>query len=193
MRPAAPPDPLEAIERWAALPRWERTEVGRALRRLGWSYGEVREVIDVPKATFAEWCREIRLTDEQIAAIKVARRRQARRPARHAAQASRRDRAHPRRRTRRRTCASPRPAVRRRHRPLLGRGRDDPPTAVDHQCRPGRPATVHPLGPPVSPHGARHRPRAASVARHDGMDQRHRRPALKQTAMHRSATLFAGR
>lgn len=71
MRPAVPPDLLEAIERWAALSRSERAEVGRVLRGLGWSYGEIREVIDVPKATLAGWCRDIRPTDDdQIAAMK---------------------------------------------------------------------------------------------------------------------------
>lgn len=48
----------------------ERAEVGRVLRGLGWSYGEIREVIDVPKATLAGWCRDIRLTDDQIVAMK---------------------------------------------------------------------------------------------------------------------------
>ena len=70
MRPTAPPDLLETIERWVALSRWERAEVGRALRGLGWSYGEIRELIDVPKATLAGWCRDIRLTDDQVAAMK---------------------------------------------------------------------------------------------------------------------------
>lgn len=32
---------------------------GRALRRLGWTHGEIHEVIDVPKGTLAGWCREI--------------------------------------------------------------------------------------------------------------------------------------
>jgi len=53
-----------------ALSRWERAEVGRALRGLGWSYGEIRELVDVPKATLAGWCRDIRLTDDQVAAMK---------------------------------------------------------------------------------------------------------------------------
>lgn len=49
--------------------RWERAELGRALRRLGWTYGEIREVIPVSKGTLAGWCREIRLTDAQVAAM----------------------------------------------------------------------------------------------------------------------------
>jgi hypothetical protein len=71
MRPPAPPHLLDAIERWAALSRWERAEVGRGLRRLGWSYGEIRELVSVPKATLSGWCRDIRLTDDQVAAIRV--------------------------------------------------------------------------------------------------------------------------
>lgn len=70
MRPTAPPELLAQIERWATLSQWERAEVGRALRRFGWTYGEIRSVLDVPKGTLAGWCREIRLTDEQIASIK---------------------------------------------------------------------------------------------------------------------------
>lgn len=69
MRPPAPLELLAEIERWAALSRWERAEVGRALRRLGWTYGEICKVIAVPKGTLAGWCSEIRLTDEQVAAI----------------------------------------------------------------------------------------------------------------------------
>lgn len=71
MRPVAPPALLDAIGRWATLSRWERAEVGRALRRLGWSYGEIRDVIDVPKGTLAGWCRDIMLTGEQTDAIKA--------------------------------------------------------------------------------------------------------------------------
>lgn len=37
------------------LSRWERAEVGRALRRLGWTYGEIRQVIAVPKGTVLNW------------------------------------------------------------------------------------------------------------------------------------------
>lgn len=70
MRPTAPPELLAEIERWAALSQWERAEIGRALRRLAWTYGEIRSVIDVPKGTLAGWCREMRLTDEQIGTLK---------------------------------------------------------------------------------------------------------------------------
>lgn len=39
------------------------------MRRLGWTYSEIRRVIPVPKGTLAGWCREIRLTEEQVRAI----------------------------------------------------------------------------------------------------------------------------
>ncbi len=70
MQPQAPHTLLTRAAQWEDLSRWERAELGRALRRLGWSYGEVMQVIPVPKGTLAGWCREIRLSDEQAAAIR---------------------------------------------------------------------------------------------------------------------------
>jgi hypothetical protein len=58
-------------ERFDSLGRWDRAEIGRALRRLGLSYGEIMTLIPVPKGTLAGWCREIRLDEEQVAAIKA--------------------------------------------------------------------------------------------------------------------------
>ena len=52
------------------LGQWERFELGRDLRRLGLSYGEITDLIPVPKGTLAGWCQEIHLTHEQAAAIK---------------------------------------------------------------------------------------------------------------------------
>lgn len=60
----------EAALRYPDLGRWDRAELGRKLRRLGLSYGEIMGLIPVPKGTLAYWCREIRLSDSQIAAIK---------------------------------------------------------------------------------------------------------------------------
>lgn len=60
----------ESIEAWDRLSRWEKSEVGRALRRLGLSYGEIQGLIDVKKSTLATWCRDIELTYEQVAAIR---------------------------------------------------------------------------------------------------------------------------
>ena len=57
------------IESWENLSRWERSEVGRDLRRLGMSYGEIRALIEVKKSTLANWCRDVELTDEQQSAI----------------------------------------------------------------------------------------------------------------------------
>jgi hypothetical protein len=61
----------DAALSWDRLTRWERAESGRALRRLGWTYGEIAEVLPVGKGTPAGWCREIRLTFEQVEAIKA--------------------------------------------------------------------------------------------------------------------------
>jgi hypothetical protein len=64
---------LGRIEEYASLSRWERAEVGRELRRLGHSYGEIMDLIPVQKSTLATWCREVDLTEEQVAAIKTRR------------------------------------------------------------------------------------------------------------------------
>ena len=69
MQPEAPQELLARAAEWEDLTRWERAELGRALRRLGWSYREIRELIPVPKGTLAGWCRDIRLSDDQVSAI----------------------------------------------------------------------------------------------------------------------------
>jgi len=61
------------VREWESMSRWERSELGRDLRRLGLSYGEIMELIPVKKSTLATWCRDVRLTEEQIAAIKERR------------------------------------------------------------------------------------------------------------------------
>ena len=63
-------DPIDP-ETWKSMTRWERAELGRKLRRDGWTYSEIMAVIPVVKGTLAGWCKEIRLTDEQIEAIKA--------------------------------------------------------------------------------------------------------------------------
>jgi len=68
-----PTDLIEIAARFEALGQWDRAELGRSLRRLGLSYGEIRELIPVPKGTLAGWCREIRLSQEEVAAIKDRR------------------------------------------------------------------------------------------------------------------------
>jgi hypothetical protein len=62
---------LERVGNWATLSRWERSELGRDLRRAGLSYGEIMDLVPVKKSTLATWCRDIRLTEMQIEAIKV--------------------------------------------------------------------------------------------------------------------------
>ena len=62
--------PIAAFE---SLGRWDRAELGRSLRLLGLSYGEIMELIPVPKGTLAGWCQKIRLSEEQAAAIRQRR------------------------------------------------------------------------------------------------------------------------
>jgi hypothetical protein len=64
-----PPEAMAAD--WERMTRWERAEAGRSLRRQGWTYSEIMAVLPVGKGTLAGWCRDIRLTDEQIEAIKA--------------------------------------------------------------------------------------------------------------------------
>ena len=66
----APPEALEGAADWERHTRWERAELGRRLRREGWTYSEIMAVLLVVKGTLAGWCKEIRLTDGQIDAIK---------------------------------------------------------------------------------------------------------------------------
>ena len=61
---------LARATEWEDLTRWERAELGRSLRRLGWTYSEIRELIPVPKGTLSGWCSGIELSEEQIAGIK---------------------------------------------------------------------------------------------------------------------------
>lgn len=68
-----PAEVLEAAGRWAQLTRWERAELGRRLRRMGWTYSEIMAVLPVGKGTLSGWCREIRLSEAQIDEIKVRR------------------------------------------------------------------------------------------------------------------------
>lgn len=72
MTPDVPPHLLARAGEWNDLHRWERSELGKALRRLGLTYGEIREIIPVPKGTLSYWCSGIRLDEDQVAAI-VAR------------------------------------------------------------------------------------------------------------------------
>jgi len=70
MKPEVPPKLLDRAAEWDDLHRWERSELGKALRRLGLTYGEIREIVPVPKGTLSNWCSEILLTPDQIEAIR---------------------------------------------------------------------------------------------------------------------------
>jgi hypothetical protein len=61
---------LKRVRNWEKLSRWERSELGRDLRTLGLSYGEIMDLIPVKKSTLATWCQDVRLTPEQIEGIK---------------------------------------------------------------------------------------------------------------------------
>ncbi len=71
MRPHVPPQLIERAGEWDELHRWERSELGKDLRRLGLTQGEIRELIPVPKATLSHWCQEVDLTQDQIEAIRA--------------------------------------------------------------------------------------------------------------------------
>ena len=62
---------LERVETWERLSRWEKSELGKDLRRAGLSYGEIMGLVPVKKSTLATWCRDVKLTEEQLAAIRV--------------------------------------------------------------------------------------------------------------------------
>jgi hypothetical protein len=64
---------LERVRAYKSLSRWERSELGKDLRRLGLSYGEIMDLIPVKKSTLATWCREVDVTTDQIAAIRERR------------------------------------------------------------------------------------------------------------------------
>lgn len=65
------PEVVQGTTDWAFLTRWKRAELGRTLRRAGWTYGEIMDLLPVAKGTLAGWCKDIRLTDDQIEAIKA--------------------------------------------------------------------------------------------------------------------------
>ena len=61
----------DRIDSWDRLSQWERSELGKYVRRLALSYGEIMELIPVKKSTLATWCREVKLTEEQYVAIRT--------------------------------------------------------------------------------------------------------------------------
>jgi len=62
--PQVPSELVARATRWTELKRWERRELGQALRRLGLSYSEIRPVIPVATGTLSQWCRDIMLDEE---------------------------------------------------------------------------------------------------------------------------------
>ena len=70
MRPTIPNTLLAEAAEWSELHRWERKQLGTALRRLGLTYSEIRSIIPVPKGTLANWSQSVTLTDAQVAAIR---------------------------------------------------------------------------------------------------------------------------
>jgi len=70
MKPQVPADLLAQASQWKELHRWERSQLGKALRRLGLTYGEIRKVIPVPKGTLSAWCRDVELSQAQTQAIR---------------------------------------------------------------------------------------------------------------------------
>ncbi len=70
MRPELEPRVNELLPQVDGLSQWERAELDRDLRRAGWTYTEIAEVLPAAKSTIAGWCREIELSPAQIRAIK---------------------------------------------------------------------------------------------------------------------------
>lgn len=70
MKPEIPIALLKEASTWDVLHRWERKQLGMALRRLGLTYSEIQSVIPVPRGTLSNWSQEVTLTSAQSDAIK---------------------------------------------------------------------------------------------------------------------------
>ena len=70
MKPEIPGVMLAEASQWSDLHRWERKQLGLALRRLGLTYSEIQSIIPVPRGTLSNWSQEVTLTSTQIDAIK---------------------------------------------------------------------------------------------------------------------------
>ena len=70
MTPEIPQHLLDEASDWDELHRWERSQLGKALRSLGLTYSEIQAVIPVPSGTLSNWSRDVTLTSDQITAIK---------------------------------------------------------------------------------------------------------------------------
>ena len=69
--PDIPDDLIATAAIWDQLHRQERRRLGIELRRPGLTFREIREVIPVPKSTLQGWVRDVRLSSEQIDAIRL--------------------------------------------------------------------------------------------------------------------------
>ncbi len=69
MAPQIPRELLDEAAQWNVLHRWERSQLGKALRRLGLTYTEIQAVIPVPTSTLSNWSRDVPLNSEQVDAI----------------------------------------------------------------------------------------------------------------------------
>lgn len=46
--------------------KWQQKEKARKLRKLGWIYKEISEKVPAHRTTLTNWCKDIKLTSEQI-------------------------------------------------------------------------------------------------------------------------------
>jgi hypothetical protein len=70
MTPEIPQHLLDEAAEWNVLHRWERSQLGKALRSLGLTYSEIQAIVPVPSGTLSNWSRDIVLAPAQIDAIK---------------------------------------------------------------------------------------------------------------------------
>ena len=70
MEPRIPADLQRQLAHVSELSQWERSQLGRELRRLGWTYAEIGNVVPAAKSTIASWCTDIVLTPDQTKAIR---------------------------------------------------------------------------------------------------------------------------
>jgi hypothetical protein len=69
MTPEIPRALTEEASQWQDLHRWERKQLGMALRRLGLTYSEMQSVIPVPRSTLSNWISNVPLSEEQANSI----------------------------------------------------------------------------------------------------------------------------
>ncbi|MDA2978953.1 MAG: hypothetical protein O3B42_04225 [Actinomycetota bacterium] len=70
MTPDIPNDLLQLAAEWDDLHRWERKQLGLALRRLGLTYSEIQTIVPLPKGTLSLWGKEVELSPSQVESIR---------------------------------------------------------------------------------------------------------------------------